>query len=191
MANLNKIQKESWEIIVVTPGRKYKGNLYSVGYQDKRTTSILNSPLKLMHYTRDVNFRVDVFMELLNATIFGHHVIYPNIFIRKSEIIFVYDEFHDMGSINERMRFENLGGHAEKSNVEILTKCFSGQYFKITGNIFHLQQKFLSQELFIPVTEVKLINISGLNKIKSLQETLMPFIALNKDFIEAISILPI
>lgn len=181
----------SWRITIVTPGKVYKGTITSERTSERRTLSLLNSPAKIMQIMNPA-FTPNGYVQMDDVTVLIGTLKerYRSIAIKKSDIIFAYDEFKSMGSLSERKRFETWNNPWDTVTLTMVTEQRSGQSFRLTGQIMQPKEKFEHVSEFIPLTDVRIEKIIRRSNHRSMLKTRVPFVALNKHYIEAIATEP-
>ena len=175
--------EDSWKVSIVTPGKNYSGLVSCHEKGDKRTISVLNNDYKI--YIKDCpnnDIPLNGFLHLNSVSVYqqGKKITeYDNCLIKKSEIIYAYDEFQKMGKESESKRILK---HSPEKEIEIITTLIGNSTFVINGNIINFKNHYMRNQ-FIPISDAVIRNLkkSESHDDKSLLK--FPFIALNKDYI--------
>ena len=92
-----------------------------------------------------------------------------------------------MGSDAERKRYETWKRPEDIISVSVITNLRAGQSFQLTGTVHQFKQKFLGKDQFIPMVDVSIEKLIGKTGMAG-EPTTVPFAAVNKNHIEAISL---
>lgn len=177
----------NWQVTIVTHGKVYRGTISADGATDKRTISVLNSTNKPARVTDDMHF-LEGYVQIEDAVVLAGKKIenYSEISVKKSEIIFAYDEFDSMGTEFERMRYATWKHPRDSVMLNLLTTHQAGISYKLIGYIIKPWQKINGKEPFLPMTSVRIEKMAAKQLTPSMTKN-VPFVAVNKEYIEAVA----
>ncbi|MFW6236199.1 MAG: hypothetical protein ACOC24_05385 [Desulfovibrionales bacterium] len=182
------MERTSWQVTVISPGKMYSGTVSVKGSLDRRTISLLNAASRSVQYTSGQNtLSPDGFLTLENVQL-KSGIVEENLAtlsIRKSEVVLVYDEFESMGSEWEKKRFEQ-GSFTNWQHVVVMTINRAGQWYRISGRATQLEQRLSGKDDFIPIAEANLERFTCRVGVRGVSSRRVPFVAVNKRFIETL-----
>lgn len=178
---------DQWKVVIITPDKTFKGSISAAEAWDRRTTSLLNSPISTSRYTKNP-IHLTGYVQLDDAICYigENQRGFSTVSIRKSDIIFVYDEFESMGSEDQK-KFQGRRVVQDSNEYKFLTKRTTSFCYQLTGSVQNIEEKFNGPDSFIPVTDVAIEKIQF--KLDAKLSTLrkVPFLALNREFVASIA----
>jgi len=182
---------QEWKATIVTPGKIYEGKIScNPNSQDKRTLSLLNSNTSSIMDKHSLEGHIsltNVSLLLNSKTVFTA----DKLLIKKSSIIFAYDEHKEMGCDIERKRFYNLQDQRSQKpiSVNIVTSIMKDSFYNIKGEYKGAFKKIVSRQ-FAPLVNVAIEEIFDKEgQICKEKQDAKPFIAINKNYIESIHVI--
>jgi len=150
------------QVVVVTSlGKKYSGKV-DIPNATLRTTDLFNSGTVYWNDPSEKCFENAILLRDVQLTIDDSsiRVRFDKIQIKLSEVIYFYDDLKSISDENEKTRAASLVQKAKESRqvVNIITTEVSQSFYNMTGFFYGLFKK-KSNDKFIPLTEVKLIEI--------------------------------
>ncbi len=180
---------DAWKVTVVTPGKIYKGRVFVKNVMDKRTIFILNNTLRTTRSEVGA-LHLDHYLQLDETVlVLGKaRMELGTVAINKADILFVYDEFKQMGTEQERKRQKSIQSEQGTVRLGILTKTYNRQCYRFVCSLPNPKQKLTSKEHFLALSRVRMERYTDHHSSPESQPILMPFVALNKSCIESIHI---
>jgi hypothetical protein len=180
------MENKTWRIVVMTPYKFYKGDISANSQQDKRTVSILNNSYRHGLYDEDYIPEGYVRLENVNVLARKHQLLsgIDALNIRKTQIIFAYDEFEKMGSDVIRVR-HSKHWNKKTEKIEFVTLTMGYSCFYITGKVQEYNQKMNREKQFIPIADAEIENIVTLPGETKRAKKKIPFLAMNRNYIES------
>jgi len=182
---------QEWKAIIVTPGKIYEGKLScNFKLQDKRTLTLLNTKI-VSCIDKD---SLENYLSLTDVSLLlngKRHSWWNKVFIKKSQIIFAYDEYKQMGSESERKRFATIQSKRSQGliSINILTLITKDIFYDIKGEYKGAFKEIVNRQ-FVPLVNVVIEEIiENEGQVFRKSHDPKPFIALNKDYIESIHII--
>lgn len=170
-------------------GKKYSG-LIDVPSATFRTIDLLNSANLFWKDPNEKCFENAILMYDAHLT-FGGTALYrkfDKIQIKLSKVFYFYDEFESMGDEIEKKRTSKLVELTQEKiqTVNIITKVVTNSFYDIEGKFFGLFKK-KSNDKFLPLTDVKIVEISKKQDKWFKNEIILPykFIGLANSHIES------
>ena len=184
---------EQRRVVAVTSlGKVYKG-MVDIPNATFRTTDLFNSPSIYWTDPDDKCFDNAVLLRDVQLLIGGSAICvkFDMIQLKLSEVIYFYDDQQAITDDKEKMRATSMVQRTEEKSqtVDIITTVVAHSFYHLTGTFFGLFKK-KSKDKFIPLTDVKLIEIYK-NDGKWFQKTVeLPhkFIGVSTRHIEAMRI---
>lgn len=180
---------DSWKVTVVTPGKIYKGRVFVKNVMDKRTIFVLNNSLRTTRSEAGA-LHLDHYLQLDETVlVLGKaRIELGTVAINKTDILFVYDEFKQMGTEQERKRQKSIQSEQDTVRLGIFTKTYNRQCYRFVCGLPNPKQKLTSREHFLALARVRMERYTDHHSSPEGQPILMPFVALNKSCIESIHI---
>lgn len=177
----------TWQVTIVTHGKVYRGSIAADGATDRRTISVLNNTNKPARITDDMHF-LEGYVQIVDAVVLAGLMIenYANISVKKSEIIFAYDEFDSMGTDFERVRYATWKHPRDSVMLNILSTHQAGHSYRLIGYIIKPWLKINGKDQFLPMTSVRIEKMTAKQATPTMTKD-VPFVAVNKDYIEAVT----
>jgi hypothetical protein len=181
------------QVVVVTSlDKKYSGKI-DIPNQTLRTTDLFNSGTVYWREPSEKCFENAILLRDVQLTIENSSVSvrFDKIQIKLSEIIYFYDDLQSISDEKEKMRAASMVQKAKEHAqvVNIITTEVSQSFYNLTGLFYGLFKK-KSNDKFIPLTEVKLIEIYRKEGKWFQKEVELPyrFIGISTTHIEAVRI---
>lgn len=182
-------QKE-WKVLLRLPSKVIRFTLTDKECREPRTISWLNSLPQRTHSAdyqpgfagfRHLN-EVEIIMEDKKV------LSYPTFNINLADVIFVHDEYHAMGDSRQTQAID--ARRITPDGVEIITKSIGDTSYHLNGHVYHFKTS-LGQNQFIAMTNVLLRKLedSVQPAPQKAATKFLPFLALNRDYIEGFSII--
>jgi hypothetical protein len=147
--------------IVTSMGKKYSG-MVDIPNENFRTTDFLNSTNIFWKNPNEKCYdnailMYDVKLVLDQTAVYRE---FEKLQIKLSEIIYVYDEVHDLGDEMEKKRASTMAKQSQENmaHVNIITRNVANSFYDISGLFFGLFKK-KSKDNFIPLTKARVIEI--------------------------------
>lgn len=153
---------EQRRVVVVTSlGKMYRG-LVDIPNETYRTTDLFNSQSIFWKNPAEKCFDNAILFHDVELIIGGAaiRVKFDKIQVKLSEIIYFYDDLEKITDEKEKLRAGSMIQKTKEhsQSVDIITKQVANSFYHLTGSFFGLFKK-KSNDKFIPLTEVKLIEI--------------------------------
>jgi hypothetical protein len=177
--------------IVTTLGKKYNG-MIDIPNKTLRTTDLLNSanlfwrnPNEKCYDNAILMYNVKLFVD--DAAVYKK---FDKIQIKISEIFYFFDNFQDIGDEREKkMASTMIKDTREKAQtVNIITRDVANSFYDISGIFYGLFKK-KSKDKFIPLTQVKMVEICRRQEKWIKKEIKLPhrFICVSNQHIESVT----
>lgn len=153
---------EQRKIVIVTSlGKVYKG-VVDIPNASFRTTDLLNSNSIYWKEPGEKCFENAVLLRDVQLLI-GDSAIsvkFDKIQVKLAEVIYFYDDLEGITDEKERKRATSMiqKTQEQSQSVDIITTQVGNSFYHLTGTFFGLFKK-KSNDKFIPLTEVKLLEI--------------------------------
>lgn len=178
--------------IVTSLGKKYSGYV-DVPNPNFRTTDLLNSPNIFWKNPNEKCYDDAIMMHnvKLHADDSFVYKSFDKIQIKISEIIYFYDDVHDISDENEKKRASAMikQTHETAKEVMIITKAVASSFYDINGVFYGLFKK-KSKDRFISLTQAKIVEIHNRPGKWVKRKINLPhnFICINNQNIESVRI---
>ncbi len=186
----DETDKEHWKVLMRLPSKVIRFSLFNEECREPRTISWLNNaPKKQLAQNYSPTFQgyrqlydVEIIMEDKKI------LSYDNYYLNLTDVIFTHDEYHTMGDTNQTKALD--ARRVTPDGVDIITKSIGGTIYHLNGHVYKFNAS-LSQNQFIPLTNVltRKLEDSMQPSPKKAATQFLPFLALNRDYIEGFSIL--
>jgi len=179
-------------VLVTSLDRKYSGKV-DIPNPTLRTTDLLNSGSVYWKDPSEKCFENAILLHdvQLNLGDSAVSVRFDKIQVKLSEVIYFYDDLQSITDENEKMRAATMVQKAKEQSqvVNIITTEVSQSFYNMTGVFYGLFKK-KSNDKFIPLTEVKLIEIYKKEGKWFQREVELPyrFIGISTSHIESVRI---
>jgi len=179
-------------VLVTSLGKKYFGNV-DVPNTSLRTTDLFNSGSIYWREPSEKCFEnaiqlYDVQLVIDDSPV---RVQFEKIQVKLFEIVYFYDDLPSITDEKEKMRATTmvLKTKEQVQTVNIITTPVANSFYNLTGSFFGLFKK-KSNDKFIPLTEVKMIEIYNKQEKWFQREIDLPykFICISTRHIEAVRI---
>ncbi len=181
------------QVVVVTSlAKKYSGKV-DIPNPTLRTTDLFNSGTIYWRDPGEKCFENAILLRDAQLTIDNSsiNVRFDKIQIKLPEIIYFYDDLKSISDENEKTRAASMVQKAKEHAqiVNIITTEVSHSFYNLTGLFYGLFKK-KSNDKFIPLTDVKLIEIYKKEDKWFQKEIELPyrFIGINTSHIEGVRI---
>jgi len=153
---------EQRRVVAVTSlGKVYKG-MVDIPNATFRTTDLFNSPSIYWKDPNDKCFDNAVLLRDVQLLIGGSAICvkFDKVQLKLSEVIYFYDDQQAITDDKEKMRASSMVQKTQEysQSVDIITTEVINSFYHLTGTFFGLFKK-KSKDKFIPLTDVKLIEI--------------------------------
>lgn len=153
---------EQRRVVAVTSlGKVYKG-MVDIPNATFRTTDLFNSPSIYWKDPNDKCFDNAVLLRDVQLLIGGSAICvkFDKVQLKLSEVIYFYDDQQAITDDKEKMRASSMVQKTQEysQSVDIITTEVISSFYHLTGTFFGLFKK-KSKDKFIPLTDVKLIEI--------------------------------
>lgn len=177
-------------VLVTSLGKKYLGKV-DIPRSSMRTTDLFNSSSIYWREPGDKCFEnaiqlYDVHLVIDDSPV---RVRFDKIQVRLSEVVYFYDDQQIITDSKEKMRASTMVQKTKEQvqTVNIITTRVANSFYNLTGSFFGLFKK-KSNDKFIPLTEVKIIEIYSKEGKWFQREIDLPFkfICISTNHIEAV-----